>query len=590
MNYDFSKSGFTLLEILLGLGIFVIVAGAVYFSYANVLQTILASQFNLNAISLAESEIEAVRNLPYEQVGVQGGAPAGALLSLKSVFLDNTEWTVRTIVRNIDDPFDGQIGGAPNDLAPADYKLVEIETACRNCGWAPVRLTARVAPQNLEGSSRNGSLFINVFDAFGQPLSGAEVLVVNNAVNPAINISDITGLNGALQLVDIATSSFAYEIAVSKSGYSAERTYPLGGAGNPNPVKPHATVAMQQVTSISFAIDRVSTVNLKTADQLCQPAGTVDFTQAGSKLIGTDPNVLKYSATLATDSGGQKMIDNLEWDTYNFKNIDSTFEIAGAFSPLSLVVDPNQTYNAQWLMEPKQPRSLLVTVKDDNGQLLPEASVTLTKTGFSAQQNTGHRLMTETDWSLGRYATQSGGLETENPTGEITLRSNGGKYASQSQEWLVSETIDFGTAETVFYRLSWQPANQPPGAGSDSLRMQLATNNDNATWNFVGPDGTASSFYALADTAIFAGQSGSRYLRYQVFMQTADELVTPVLEQVKVDFHSSCLPDGQSFFKELSGGTHTLTISKNGYQSLVDSNVNISSNWQEYSATLIANP
>lgn len=582
------NQGFTIFETLIAIGIFSLISLSIYFSYSNILDTILASQFDLSALSVYENEIEAIRNMPYQDVGIQGGAPAGKLLAQKTVTQGGVPFTVKTTVRNVDDPFDGTIGGSPNDLAPADYRLVELEISCLDCGqYAPIKVTTTVAPKNLESSTKNGALFINVFDASGQPVSQANVSIINNSVSPAININEVTNVNGSFQLVDIATSSAGYEITVSKSGYSSERTYPPGGVGNPNPVKPHATVATQQLTNISFAIDKVSTVNFKTTDFMCLAVPNIDFQQTGSKLIGTEPNVLKYSSSAVTDVSGNKTIDNLEWDSYNFQNLDPGYDISGTFTLTPFIVNPNSTYTFNWLMEAKQPLAALITVQNQTGQKINDAKVTLAKTGFSAEQFTGRRFISQTDWSLNQYDSQSGKIETDNPIGRLAIKSVGGKYASMSQEWLISRTFDFGTANTAFFNLEWLPTSQPLPTGPNSLKFQMAANNDNAAWNFLGPDGTGGTYYTASNTLLNSLHNGSRYLRYKANLFTEDENYTPSLDFVKIGFRSSCVPDGQTFFSGLTTGIYTLTVEKTGYQIFTDSNFSITNNWQEYGVIII---
>ena len=580
--------GFTLIETLLAIGIFTIISLGIYFSYSNILDVIVSSQANLVALSAIDNELEVIRNMKYQDVGIQGGSPAGKLVAEKIIQQSGIPFTLKTYVRNIDDPFDGTIGGTPNDLASADYKLIELELSCPACPRFSTRtVTTRVAPLNLEGLTKNGALFVNVFDASGQPISGANVNIINNSVNPAININDITGVNGMLQLVDIATSSAKYEVTVTKPGYSTDKTYQPGVPGNPNPTKPHATVANQQVTQISFAIDRTSVLNLATNDQMCVPVASVDYIQTGSKLIGTDPDVFKYLATHVTDANGYKTIDNLEWDTYAFQNIDPAFDISG-MSPLSpLTIDPFTSKVITWVMEPKNPSALLVTVQDQNGQFINDASVQLTKTGFDQTKMSGRRTVTHTDWTGSLNTTsKTPNLETDNPAGSITVKFIGGKYATSSEEF-VSSTIDFGTSNTLFYNLSWTPVSQPPQTGADSLKIQIAANNDNLNWNFVGPDGTLGTYYTTSNIPIHASHNGKRYMRYKLYVQTINDQFTPRLDDITIEFHSSCGLDGQAYFSGLVNGTYTLTIQKTGFQTITDTNVAISGGWKIYKATLL---
>jgi hypothetical protein len=415
------------------------------------------------------------------------------------------------------------------------------------------------------------------------PVSSADVLVVNNNVNPAINLNDVTDSGGILKLIDIPPSSGDYAITVSKAGYSSDRTYALGDPLNPNPLKQHATVISQQSTEISFIIDKVSTLNMRTQNKFCSGIGSVDFLQTGQKKIGTNPDVFKYSVADSTNTSGDRLITNLEFDTYDFKNQDGTYEVSG-YGPLTpIVVDPDGAYSLTWLMEPLNSSAIIVTVLDNNSQTINDAKVTISKAGFSDQKYTGRKTALYTDWSGGQYNSKSTYMNTSIP-GELQLGLIGGKYASMSDEWLVSQTIDFGTQSTNFYNLD-MTFSQP---AQTSVRVQLASNNDNATWNYIGPDGTASTHYTAGGTQIYSGHDGKRYIRYRVVLRTDDENMTPKLEDLTLNFHSTCIPDGQVYFSGLAQDTYTITIEKTGYQTYTDSAVIIDENREDYRATLIS--
>ena len=144
-----------------------------------------------------------------------------------------------------------------------------------------------------------------------------------------------------MQLVDIATSSTGYHITVSKAGHSSDQTYP---PGNPaNPVKPDATVATQQLTISTLAIDLVGALNVRALNQFCAPVNGFDFLMTGGKLIGTQPDVPKYSSSLATGTDGYFINSGVEWDIYSISPIDIINDIAGTTSSLLrwTPTDPN---------------------------------------------------------------------------------------------------------------------------------------------------------------------------------------------------------------------------------------------------------
>ncbi len=573
-----SRRGFSLLEILITIVIFLILSGGIFLTYANILEVIGKTHTRTLATSLLTKEIEYIRNLKYDDVGIVGGAPAGVIPQTKTVSYEGQQFIVSAYVRNIDDSFDGKVGQTPNDTAPADYRLVELQVDCTTChGFVPEVMTTWAAPQNLESSTKNGSLFINVFDANGQAVGNANVLVRNTSTVPTITITDTTNNSGTLQLVDIPTSTNAYQITITKPGYSSAQTYVPAGAGNPNPVQPHATVATQQITAISFGIDRVSQIDVKTQDQFCAAVPSIDFTQNGTKLIGTGPNVFKYSQSFATNGSGIANRTGLEWDTYGFLNTDTGFDIAGSIPLPPFSINPNTTTSVTFLMSPKTSNSLLVTITDASSSPVLGASVNVAKSGFSETKQAGEQQIVVTSWAGNTYLTQDGGIESEAIAGQLTLVQNAGVYSTSTNSYLISNTIDLGTATTTFHALSWNPVAQPAGT---NLQFQIAaTNNPGAGFSFIGPDGTSGSYYTATTT--LSGQfNNNQYLRYKVFMNTTDETVTPKLQDLTVTYDSACVPRGQVFWPGLSTGTYTATVSKSGYQTATSS-VIVGAGWQE---------
>ncbi len=590
--------GFTLVEMLFGVFLFVIVSTAVYSGYMSVMNLVKSSNTKIAAADLANEQFEIVRNLPYADVGIVNGVPAGKVPYTQTLTRSGYTFTVIATVRNVDLPFDGTIGGAPNDLSPADNKLVEFEVLCGSCkNFLPVKFTSHIAPKNLETASTNGALFIRVFDANGVAISGASVRVQSVSGIPAVDINDVTNAQGMLQIVDIVPALERYKVTVSKENHSTETTYLTGAPGNPNPTAPHATVVLQQVTQKSFAIDRTSTVFVSSVTDTCFPVADVDFHLTGSKKIGTNPDIYKYDTDQITDNNGAKTLGSLEWDTYTLTLTDTSQDLIGSSPLLPLSLNPNATQNLQLVVAPKNARTLMVSVKDSATSLpLSGASVTLTGASYNNTLITGRGFLTQTNWSGGggqanfvdtaRYFDSDGNVETNNPAGVLTLKQVFGSYVLSGS--LTSSTFDSGSVSN-FYNITWQPTDQPPVSGADSVRLHIASGNDQATttWNFLGPDGTAGSYYTTSNSNINAVHNGDRFIRYKVFLQTASPTVTPTISDVSFTFTSQCTPPGQVVFGGLLSGTYNLTVSKTGYQTATVEDINIGSPWQQQSITLI---
>lgn len=594
MNLGSQKNGFTLVEVLVGAAVFLIIALAAYNAYIGLFNMINLSQYKVMAVALADEQFEIARNMPYSDVGIVNGIPNGKIPGTQTLVRGGVTFTVDATVRNVDLPFDGTIGGTPNDTSPADNKLVEITVSCNGCrNMTPFTVTGQVAPKNLETLSTNGALFIRVFDANGQPVQGADVHVVNVATTSTIVIDDVTDGTGMLQLIDVPPGNDAYRITVSKTGYSTERTYAIGTVGNPDPAKKDATVLVQNVTQVSFAIDRLGSLAVTSVTPLCVAVPNFDFTLLGSKLLNASgASVPKYSQALVTNGAGTLSLPSMEWDTYTVTPTDASYDLAG-LNPLNPVtINPAAAQQLQLVVVPADARSLVVTVRD-SATLLPVSGATVTISGGASDTlTTGKGFINQTDWSSGggqvdftdakKYFWDNGFVDTTGVAGDIRLTNAFGVYNTDGV--LESSTFDTGSASN-FYSLVWSP-NDAPASTTVSFQIATATSSTPSSWNYLGPDGTAATFYAVSDSPINAIHSGDRYLRYKVFLHTDKTAITPSISDVSFTFTSSCTPPGQVMFSDLSSGSYHINVVKSGYTTF-DQDVNVSSNWQELQAIMM---
>ncbi len=590
------KKGFSLVELLVGVSVFLVIIVSVYGAYTSIFNIVFTSRAKIDAVDLVNEQLEIIRNLPYSDVGIVSGIPVGRITHVQNLVRDGSTFTVTTTIRNIDDPFDGTLGGTPNDTSPSDFKLVEIEIGCVLCkNFKPIIVTTRVAPKNLETASTNGALFVKVFDANGNPVSDASVHIENNQVVPKITIDDTTNVQGMLQIVDVPPGVNAYEITVTKTGFSTDKTY-SSSVSNPNPTKPHATVALQQVTQVSFSIDALSTISFTSQTPLCTAVPSIDFSLTGSKTIGSSPVVYKYSQSKITNGSGTLSLGSIEWDSYTINAIDGSYDLIG-INPLSpMNVSPGSTQAVQLIVAPKDPDTILVVVKDSTtGLPLSGVDVTLSKSGFSATKTTGQGFIGQTDWSGGsgvatstggaQYLSSDGNIDTTHPAGDIVLRNVFGDYIPSAQ--MISSTYDTGS-QSNFQKIIWTPTDVPVQVGSPSVRFQIATNNDGGTWNFTGPDGTSATYYTIANQNINSINNNTQYIRYKLFLDTASTTYTPTVSDISFTFTSACTPPGQVYFSDLSSGSYTLHLSKTGYADQ-DVPVSVTSSWQSQEVIMVSN-
>ena len=582
------KKGFTLVELVVSVGVFLVIIIGVYNAYKAVYDVVSVSRFKIVATDLANERFEIVRNMPYANVGTLSGIPQGVLNRDETVVRDGQTFDITTTIRNYDDPFDGLFGEVPNDTSPADSKIVEIQIDCATCkSFKPIILSGRVSPKNLETASNNGALFIKVFDANGNPVSGASVHIENNNINPAISFDDVTNNSGQLIIVDVPPAISSYEITVTKSGFTTDATA-SSTVSNPNPTKPLSTVLVGQVTTQSFVIDRLSTINFSSKDSSCSSVSNIDFNMTGSKKIGTSPDVFKYNQNKSTNGSGNLTVSSLEWDTYNISLTDSGYDLAGTNTLLPIVLYPNETKNVDLIVSAKNPNALLTIVKDaTTGLPLSDVTVEILSGGTVLYAGlTGKGFLGQSDWSSGsgqatstdltKYFSSDGNIDTSSPAGDLKLDSVFGNY--ESSGYLISSSFDTGNLSN-FKDIVWSPQDQATSTGANSVRFQIATNSDGATWDFTGPDGTSGSYYSISNKNIHGSNDGKRYLRYKVFLSTEDTTVSPNVSHIAFTFNNSCTPPGQMFFSGLSNGNYVVRVYKTGYVSQ-DVNVSLNTAWQ----------
>lgn len=573
-----NKRGFGLLEVMIAVAIFVVFAVGIYSSIQYVFKVVYQSRLRILESSILNEQVEIIRNLSFYDVGIINGSPSGVLTRNETVRRNNIDFLVTRTIRNIDDPFDGTIDGEPKDLVPADYKMVQIDVICSQCTQREsLSVITYVAPKLLEGDPTHGALFIKVFDADARPVQGASVHVVATSTNPVIDLVELTDNEGMVKLVDLGEGMDVYNITVSKSGYTTDQTL-FPSIENPYPIKTPASVQAQNVSEISFSIDKLSSISLSTINSICQPIANASVTLDGSKLIGTDPEILKFSSSIITNGSGNYLFQNLEWDIYDLYS--NNYDVLGSIPAYPLVLLPGMEQNTQLILGANTVNSLLVLVRDNiTKQPLSNAQVRVYSDSYDKNKETGVGFMRQTDWSGGigqmdfvdetKYWSDDGKIEVHSPEGDLKLLQLGGSYVFSGI--LESSIFDFGLPVN-FVNLNWEPFSQLEGVGENGVRFQIATSNTSTPeqWNFLGPDGTSESYYNTENITINEIHNNSQYLRYKLYLTTSNNNFTPVVSDINISYTTNCTPPGQAYFGSLAEGIYTVEVLRDGYQSKVD--------------------
>jgi len=321
-----SRRGFTLVEVLVGSFLMLIVFLGIFGAYQLGIKVVGLSRNKVIATALANKEIERIRNVPYAAIGTVGGFPEGALLAEQTQTIGGVDYQVATRIDYVVDAADGV--GSPADTCPNDYKRATITISWSGLFSGNVKLATDITPNTLaeECAEQGGILLVSAFDAFGIMVPSPLIEVKDSTTD--VTVKSATPAEGRhFFSLEPAT----YKIVVSKSGYSSERTYSIDEVATPE--NPHPTVLENELTEMSFAIDRVSTFQVETrvpwsvaffADTFqddSQVAELVEVTLENSEVhLARTGEVYMSGGYLVSSTIASAPIVN--WDTFSWQDVE----------------------------------------------------------------------------------------------------------------------------------------------------------------------------------------------------------------------------------------------------------------------------
>jgi type II secretory pathway pseudopilin PulG len=297
-GFQKNNSGFSLVEVLVVVGISVLVFGGLFASFEYSLKLIAQSRAKMTALTVANDQMEYVRSLSYDAVGTISGIPSGLLPQVSTTTLNEIDFTKRVLVEYVDDVADG-IGALDNNSITTDYKRVKVSVLW-NINGIPneVFLVSNIIPRSIETSVGGGTIRVNVFDSQIQPLPGATVRVINNTIVPNIDVTRTTDASG-VALFSGAPAGPDYEIFVTGTGYSSDQTY-MATTSLPAPYTQPIAVVEADISTMNFFIDRTSELTVRTLSAKTTGEYNEEFTDSTGVVDLTDVAVGGGSVGLAT--------------------------------------------------------------------------------------------------------------------------------------------------------------------------------------------------------------------------------------------------------------------------------------------------
>jgi hypothetical protein len=273
--------------------------------------------------------MEIIRSIEYDDIGTKTwngstwvyGIPGGDLLQEEDVSVNTRSFHVSTFVHYVDDDFDGNSGGSPNDTIPTDYKRVRVEVSWGSTDSEQVVLFGTFTPNGMETAVAGGTLSVNVLRADGSGVTGASVNIRNSA--GTINVNAVTDSTGNVTIPGTPAATQGYTITVSKSGYYGANTYPPYPTSTYNPVDIHASVVINTLNQFSIIMDESVDIPLKTVNPYDVAIPSINFGITGGRVLGTTPSTGASVVTLNdsssdTNGSGEYTFSDESYGLYTF--------------------------------------------------------------------------------------------------------------------------------------------------------------------------------------------------------------------------------------------------------------------------------
>ncbi|GHD47192.1 hypothetical protein D9V29_05745 [Mycetocola manganoxydans] len=380
IGQDNHDGGLTLIELVVAMMVFAMIAVGVSMSITGVLTMTSDSRARVAATNLAASEIDLARS--YDDV-------FKVLSRTETKTVDNTPFTVKRSISWVStagtDVSCSTAGGA------LQYKRVNVTVTWPGNTSAKVRSDTILTPGSRINEPTTGTILVSVKGASGEGTPGVVVSAAATAGGgPVTTTAPKTDSDGCSYLLKVVPGT--YNVSLSKADH-------VDNLHNPSPTQP-VTVLAGQSTAVLFAYDTAATYNVKYA-AMPTPVSPlpgpiiVPSTMDVSIFGGDTPVVRDLSSTL-----------KLYPQTAGYQMVTGAFAVETATKPCT-VVDPTSWLDDVSVTPPKIGHlpSLVGTVPPTPVDIsVPVGVVTIKGDTTAARWLFAERVISGADPSSGRPA------------------------------------------------------------------------------------------------------------------------------------------------------------------------------------------
>ena len=290
----------------MGILILAIVAGGIAQGIGMTSATIARSKVDTQASKIAAAALDRAHAMPYEDVGIQGGSPPGAIQETTDETVGSVAYRTVMDVRYVDDAALGQ----PRTYV--NYKKVTATVTPQVANARPVTQTTLIAPPSFGAISGKATIVVTVIDAVTeQPLSGVPITADGSTSPTQTRSSDADGMVVFAGLEPSAISSSDPKHKYRLSIGLPEPWVPAADS-TPDVVRQH--LAASQTWTTTLRVFKKATIDVQVRD-----AGTGQLVTEASEVTVTTPgpDVISAAQTGATglfrfsDIGGRPIMPSL---------------------------------------------------------------------------------------------------------------------------------------------------------------------------------------------------------------------------------------------------------------------------------------
>ncbi|MDO8576707.1 MAG: carboxypeptidase regulatory-like domain-containing protein [bacterium] len=567
-----ASRGVTLIDTVVGTSLMLVVFLGIFAAFQLSVDVVLNNKARAGATALANERMEYIRSLTYSQVGTIGGIPAGIIPQTETITLNGIPYTRRTFIQYADDSGDG-LGAADTNSITADYKALRSDVYwTARTGERHITVLSRMSPggSGIEAAVPGGTLTLNVVNASLQPVSSAQIHIVNTGTTPpslAIDFTTFTNTSGMASFIG-ATTTGAYQVTVTKPGYSSAQTYSVT-AQNTNPNPGHLVVSPNQTTTGTFAIDLVSSISVTTYS-LTTGTWTDSFSD-GSKVSPASTNI-EVSGNRARFAGNQP------W-TAPAQLLSTTI------TPAALSRWGTFSWNDT------QPSETTITYRvyypEGGGRaLVPDSALPGNAAGFTTGTSVDLKSIPAGVYTSLILAADLVALNPSAPSPSIedwSLTYDGGSTVAAPFTLRGAKTIGTGPAGAV-YKYDASHTTNASGVLTvanlewDSYTLSVAPVTGYDIASACSPQPVVLAPNSTAAIGIYFAPDTTNNLLVDVKSSTGSLVSGATVRLTKGgSYDTTKISDacGQTFFSGLTNGNYSLTVSAPGYQTFNSSGVDV---------------